>query len=145
MMGRLVPAGTAACVLSVGRGEERDVSSPDHLPVVTLVIERTGGVLAEVELADTGATRRKGLLGRDALAPGTGLYLRPCASIHTWFMRFPIDVVFLGAEGRILKIVARLAPFRLAWGGLHARDTLELPAGAASRAGLLAGDRLSVR
>jgi hypothetical protein len=112
---------------------------------VTLVIERTGDVLARVELADTAATRRTGLLGRDALAPGTGLLLRPCASIHTWFMRFPIDVVFLGRAGEILKIGHQLVPFRLAWGGWHVRDTLELPAGAASRAGLQVGDRLSVR
>lgn len=121
------------------------LAHPDHLAVVTLVIERTGDVLARVELADTAPARRKGLLGRNALAPGTGLLIRPCASIHTWFMRFPIDVVFLGRTGQVLKIVGRLVPFRLAWGGWHARDTLELPAGAASRAGLQVGERLCVR
>ena len=121
------------------------MSTPGDLPVVTLVVERTGDVLARVEVADTAAARRLGLLGRDALAPGTGLVIRPCASIHTWFMRFPIDVVFLGRAGEVLKIAERVVPFRLAWGGWNARDTLELPAGAASRAGLHVGDRLSVR
>ncbi len=94
------------------------------------------------EVADTPSSRRRGLLGRDGLAPGTGLLIRPCSSIHTWFMRFPIDAVFLDRDGRVVKIAERVGPFRLAFGGRAAAATLELPAGAAAGARLSVGDIL---
>ncbi|MEW5982509.1 MAG: DUF192 domain-containing protein [Acidobacteriota bacterium] len=106
------------------------------------MIERTGECLARVEVAATPSSRRKGLLGRDRLEPGTGLLLRPCASIHTWFMRFAIDVVFLDGERAVVKLVRDVRPFSVVWGGRAARDTLELPAGALAGVDLDIGDRL---
>jgi uncharacterized membrane protein (UPF0127 family) len=83
----------------------------------------------------------RGLLGRAGLEPGEGLLLRPASSVHTFFMRFPIDVVFLGAEGEVLKIAPELAPWRTA-GARGAKAVVELPAGEAARVGLMVGDRL---
>jgi uncharacterized membrane protein (UPF0127 family) len=85
--------------------------------------------LAHAELADTALRRMKGLLGRDGLAEGAGLVLTPCNSVHTWFMRFAIDVVFLDGAGTVLRAVRSMRPFQLAWGGFRARTTIELPAG----------------
>jgi hypothetical protein len=114
------------------------------LPVVVVTLARTGAVVARADVADTADTRRRGLLGRDGLAPGTGLLIRPCGAIHTWFMRFPIDAVFLRRDGTVTRVRVRIGPFRLAWGGWRADDTLELPAGAAAAAGIEPGDRLVI-
>ena len=113
------------------------------LPVVTLRIARTGAILARVEVAATSSTRRTGLLGRTGLEPGTGLLIRPCSMIHTWFMRFPIDAVFTDRGGTVVEIAEHVGPFRLAWGGWRARDTIELPAGVARAKGLVVGDTVS--
>ncbi|HXV57135.1 MAG TPA: DUF192 domain-containing protein [Gaiellaceae bacterium] len=95
-------------------------------------------------LAETPLARARGLLGRPGLEPDEGILLRPASSIHMWFMRFPIDAVFLDGEGRVLKVAAGLRPWRLA-GCRGAKAVAELPAGACARAGLAAGDRLTVR
>jgi uncharacterized membrane protein (UPF0127 family) len=76
--------------------------------------------------------RGKGLLGTAALAEGAGLWIEPCNSVHTWFMRYPIDVVFTAADGRVVAVRERLAPWRLTWPAWGARAALELPAGAAA-------------
>lgn len=67
----------------------------------------------KVELAGTFFARVKGLLGRKTMAPDEALVIYPCMSVHTWFMRFPIDVVFLDKKGRILRVVRNMAPYRL--------------------------------
>jgi uncharacterized protein len=95
-------------------------------------------------LAETPLTRLRGLLGRAGLERGEGLLLRPASSIHMWFMRFPIDAVFLDPEERVLRVVEHLAPWRMA-GCRGAKAVVELPAGEAGRVGLAVGDRLSLR
>jgi leader peptidase (prepilin peptidase)/N-methyltransferase len=92
-------------------------------------------------VAATPLARLRGLLGRDRLEEGQGLLIRPTWSVHTAFMRFPIDVVFLDRNLRVLEVVERLAPWRAA-SRRGARSVLELPAGACARTGLVAGDRL---
>jgi hypothetical protein len=99
----------------------------------TRIVDDAGGTLAVATVADRPLTRMVGLLGRSGLAPGDGLVIRPCNAIHTWFMRFPIDVVFLDADGVVLRAVEALPPFRLASGGRRARVTIELPAGTLRR------------
>jgi uncharacterized membrane protein (UPF0127 family) len=86
----------------------------------------------------------RGLLGRDQLAPGEGVLLRPAPSIHTFFMRFAIDVVFLDWDLRVLRISEHLRPWRVA-GCRGARSILELRAGAVEERGLRVGDRLLIR
>jgi uncharacterized membrane protein (UPF0127 family)/CheY-like chemotaxis protein len=102
----------------------------------TVVCERTA-------IASTPWRRMRGLLGRASLTSGEGMLLCPAPSIHTAFMRFPIDVVFLDQNLRVVKIDAELAPWRMA-SARHARAVLELPAGEAQRRELVVGDQLGV-
>ncbi len=95
---------------------------------------RTGERLAEtVEGAFDSTTRNRGLLGRDSLAPGSALILAPCTSVHTWFMRFPIDVVFVSKVGEIKKVRPAVGPWRLA-AAWNSFAVVELPAGGAGDA-----------
>jgi uncharacterized protein len=77
----------------------------------------------------------RGLLGRRGLESGEGLLLRPASSVHTLFMRFPIDVVFLGGDGEVLKVARRVPPWRTV-GCRGAKAVVELPAGEAGRRGV---------
>ncbi len=102
-----------------------------------------GSIVAEqVQVADTIWSRFWGLMGRRSLPQGPGLFLKPTSSIHTTFMRFPIDVVFLDREGRVVKVVPELKPFRVTASLMSAHSALELPAGAAAQAHVEPGDRL---
>jgi uncharacterized membrane protein (UPF0127 family) len=96
------------------------------------------------ELADRPLARMRGLIGRQALPAGEGVLLKPANSIHTAFMRFSIDVLFLDRDLRVLGIVERMRPWRLA-SKRKARRVLELSAGESARRGVRVGDRLSVR
>ena len=82
-----------------------------------------------IEVAGTATGRARGLLGRDCLADGEGLLFKRCASLHTFFMRFPIDVVYADRNGRVLKLANALPPFRICAAPLRAFYALELPAG----------------
>src|SRR5579859_1249332 len=102
-----------------------------------------GRVVCErCRLADGPIARMRGLLGRRTLPRGEGLLLRPAGSIHTLFMRFAIDAVFLDGEQRVVKVVAALRPWRAA-SARGARVVVELAAGEAERRGVQAGDRLT--
>ena len=85
----------------------------------------------------------KGLLGRRGLESGEGLLLRPTGSVHTFFMRFPIDVVFLARDGEVLKVAQAVPPWRMA-GARRAKAALELAAGEAERRGIQTGARLDM-
>ena len=100
-------------------------------------------VCPELSVADTAPSRMKGLLGRRSLGEGEGLLLRPAASIHTAFMRFPIDAVFLDAEMQVLRVETNLRPWRVA-AQRGAKAVVELPAGAAENMGLAVGLTLSL-
>jgi uncharacterized membrane protein (UPF0127 family) len=83
----------------------------------------------------------RGLLGRSELPVGEGLFLKPCGSVHMFFMRFPIDVVFLDRELSVVGVVPELPPWRMA-GRRGAKVTLELAAGEAARRGIAPGMQL---
>jgi len=83
-----------------------------------------------------------GLMGRRSMPEDGALLITPCSSVHMFFMRFAIDVVFLGREAQVVKIVSGLKPYRVAFGGRGAHSALELPAGAVERRGIAVGDRL---
>lgn len=109
-----------------------------------LVNRRTGQTIASVvEIADTRRTRRRGLLGRDVMDPSAALILTPCCSIHTAFMRFAIDAVFVDRDGRVRRIVRELAPWRAAWCA-RAHAVVELAAGALRSREVLVGDAIYV-
>jgi uncharacterized membrane protein (UPF0127 family) len=105
--------------------------------------ERGGLICERCVVADTLFSRARGLLGRDQLGADEGLLLTPESSIHTWFMRFPIDVVFLEADLTVLAVRENVKPWRTA-GQRGARSVLELPAGTCARRGLRPGDRLTL-
>jgi uncharacterized protein len=108
------------------------------------ILRPAGQIVCEdCELAVTFARRLRGLMGRRALASGTGLLIRPGASVHTCFMRFPIDVVFLDREHRVLRVAEAVRPWRLV-GARGARAVVELPAGEAARRALRAGETLRI-
>lgn len=109
-----------------------------------IVAEPPGARLAVAEIAETRVSRMVGLLGRSSLAAGDGLVIEPCSMVHTWFMRFPIDVLFIDADGRVVRAVDALGPFGMAWGGWHARTTIELPAGTLRSAGVMPGARVRI-
>ena len=92
-------------------------------------------------IADRPLSRLRGLLGRSELPAGEGLLLRPSPSIHTWFMRFPIDVLFLDRDLRVLAVRPEVRPWRMAW-QQGARAVLELAAGEALSRDIRPGDQL---
>src|SRR5262249_10095966 len=110
-----------------------------------LLNERTHETIAtEVELASTRATRRRGLLGRDGLDPSTALMLTPCLAVHTAFMRFSIDIVFLDRDGFGVKMVSDVRPWRMA-ASASAHSVIELAAGSLQRHAVAIGDRLYLK
>jgi uncharacterized membrane protein (UPF0127 family) len=110
-----------------------------------LIVNVTQGeTLCVGELADRPLPRMRGLIGRRGLPAGEGLLLQPAPGIHTAFMRFPIDALFLDGGMRVLAIVERLGPWRVA-SRRRARAVLELAAGECSRCGVKVGDRLTLR
>jgi uncharacterized membrane protein (UPF0127 family) len=112
--------------------------------VPNLTLRREDGrVVAEsVVVADSTGRRLRGLLGKKELPSGHGVLLRPAWSIHTAFMRFPIDVVFLDADQIVIKIVPNLQSFKTA-SCRGAREVVELRAGECERRGLALGDRVA--
>lgn len=83
----------------------------------------------EAEVAESAFERMRGLIGRDRLERGRGMLITKCNCIHTFFMRFPIDATFLDGQGRIVKTVKGIRPWRpWVWGGWRARSVLETAA-----------------
>ncbi len=104
----------------------------------------TRGVLLadRADVADTSRKRRTGLLKHDRLPDGEGLWIAPCEGVHTFGMKFAIDVLFLSSKKTVLKIRPAMPPRRISL-CLRAHSVLELPAGAAARTGTQPGDQLA--
>lgn len=115
-------------------------------PDVTYQLEniRSGSVVADrVLTAFDSKARKKGLLGCDGLPAGSALIIAPSNAVHTWFMRFSIDIVFVARNGRVLKVRAAVRPWRVT-GALRGFAVIELPAGTLERSQTLPGDTLSL-
>jgi hypothetical protein len=95
-------------------------------------------------MADKLWQRIKGLLGKKELAPGHGLVLKPCNSVHTFFMFFSIDVLFVDKANRVIKALPNLKPFRLTFLYFNASIAVELPAGLIQASGTSEGDILQL-
>lgn len=95
-------------------------------------------------LADDFRSRLVGLLGRSSLEPGEALVLESCRSIHTAFMRFSIDAVYIDRRGEVVKLVAALKPFRVSGVLRGAASVIELPSGTIARTNTALGDQLSI-
>ena len=94
------------------------------------------------DVADTSAKRRTGLLKKDKLAPGEGLWIAPCESVHTFFMKFAIDLVYLDKKKQVRKVRHAVPPWRLS-ACLTAHSVLELPAGTIAQSRTQPGDQLT--
>ncbi|GIU75531.1 MAG: hypothetical protein KatS3mg004_2618 [Bryobacteraceae bacterium] len=107
------------------------------------ILNRTRGtVLAtRAETAGESGSRRRGLLGRESLEAGEGLWIVPCEAVHCFFMKFTIDVVFLDRKKRVVKVRPSLRPWRIS-GSLRAHSVLELPEGTIRATGTQPGDEL---
>ncbi len=88
--------------------------------------------------------RMKGLLGRKGLMRGEGMWISPCVGVHTFFMRFPIDVVFLSSSGKVLAVVDDMKPWRHSPFYFSAAGVLELPSGRCAEMEIHPGDTLEV-
>lgn len=108
------------------------------------VHERSGKVLAEeLEMPRTMFGRGLGLMFRESLAPGAGMWINPCSGIHMLFMNFPIDAVFLDSSECVKKVYRKLpAWYGVVWWELGARSVLELPSGSTSDIDLQRGDQI---
>ena len=104
----------------------RPQSSETRLQVLN--ITRHAVLASRLEVANSGSRRSKGLLGRARLDPGEGLWILPCEAVHTFFMQFPIDLVYLDRKNRIRKIRSAVPPWRLS-ACLSAHSVLELVPG----------------
>ena len=106
----------------------------------------SGKVLAEVLiLADTLLARMRGLLGKNALVSGEGLWIKPCKGVHTFGMRFPIDVLFLDRQLRVIAVSKSMPPNRLTRIHFKAASVLELPSGTAELTATVTGDMISIK
>ena len=103
----------------------------------------TGQTLAgNLLMAETPMSRTRGLLGRNGLPEGEGLLLRPCLGVHTFFMKFPIDLVFLDRRNRVVAAVKDLKPHRMTGLVRSASSVLELPAGTVEASGTCVGNEI---
>jgi uncharacterized membrane protein (UPF0127 family) len=96
-----------------------------------------------IDVADTSQKRRVGLLKHERLNTGEGLWIKPCESVHTFFMKFAIDLVYIDRKHRVRKVRNAVGPWRLS-ACLTAHSILELPAGTIEQTGTRSGDELKI-
>ncbi len=104
---------------------------------------RGSELAAEARRANTFLSRLVGLLGRSSLSPGEGLLIQPCSSVHTAFMRFTIDVVYIDKEGRVVKTAPDMRPFRIGGVFKPSCSVIELPEGTIGATRTVPGDELA--
>jgi uncharacterized membrane protein (UPF0127 family) len=119
----------------------KDTSQVDRNGVVRVVADNGRVVCETCKVADGPVSRLKGLLGKRRLGSGEGLLLRPANMVHTWFMRFAIDVVFVDGDLQVVGITHDAGPWSVT-GRRGARSVIELPAGECRRRGIETGAKL---
>ena len=118
------------------------MGSTYDLPKIRVRNVTKGTTLADgASVANTSETRRTGLLKHERLNPGEGLWIVPCEGVHTFRMKFDIDVVYLSKSKKVLKVRARMPKSRISF-CLRAHSVLELPAGMTESTATEAGDQL---
>jgi len=114
-----------------------------EVPQQVLNVTRGTVLATRLEKAHTASTRKKGLLGRDGLLPGEGLWIAPCESVHTFFMRFPIDLIYLDRKLKVRKVRHGVGAWRVS-ACFSAKSVLELPAGTALETRTERGDTVEI-
>ena len=120
-------------------------SSKDRSQIQVENLTRDQTVVTACEVADNEWTRFRGLIGHAPLVPGEGMLIMPCSSIHTHFMGFPIDVLFVDKDHQVVGINENLKPWRFGRMFRRVRYVIELPPGTVAATGTEAGDQLQVR
>ena len=110
-----------------------------RLKIVNLT--RNTELASSAEVADSAMARNKGLLGRSGLEPGGGLWIVPCQSVHTFFMKFAIDLVYIGKDKKVKKVRSSVHPWRTS-ACFSAHSIIELPAGVIQNTHTARGDQL---
>ena len=101
-------------------------------------------IVTEGDVADRFWSRLKGLIGRTSLAPGQGLLIRPSKGVHMWFMRFPIDVIYVGEGDRVVDVDENMRPWAIGRPRAAARYVIEVPAGTVAATHTRPGDQLEI-
>ncbi len=113
--------------------------------VVKVIDESRGTVVAShTEVAETSFTRMKGLLGRQGLDAGAGLWIRPSSGVHTIAMKFSIDGIGLDSKRKVIRLWQNLVPYRITSVSTRLRSVVELPAGRIAECGVQLGDTLTI-
>lgn len=120
-----------------------DAAPSVHGRILVRNLTRNTELADKAELARSGVKRSKGLLGRKKLASGEGMWIIPCEAVHTFFMQFSIDLVYLDRKLRIKKIRSNVRPWRIS-ACLTAHSVIELPAGTIRDSGTERGDTLEI-
>jgi len=108
-------------------------------PVAILNVTRNTQIASRAEIAGSGMKRSKGLLGRKGLERGEGMWIVPCEAVHTFFMQFALDLIYLDKKNRIRKVRSNVSPWRVS-ACLSAHSIIELPVGAIRDSQSQAGD-----
>jgi uncharacterized protein len=119
------------------------IPHPSGGRVVVVNVTRNTQIANRAEIAGSGMKRSKGLLGRKGLAPGEGMWIIPCEAVHTFFMQFPIDLIYLDRNHRVKKTREAVPAWRLS-ACLSAHSILELPAGTIRKTQTERGDVLEI-
>jgi len=120
---------------------KREPGSPEFLRAQNLT--RNTGIGDRIEIAGTAARRNKGLLGRKGLNAGEGLWIVPCEAVHTFAMKFAIDLLYMDKAHRVVKVRHAVRPSRIS-GALRAHSVIELPAGTLAATHTQRGDQLQL-
>lgn len=110
-----------------------------------LNITRNTTVATDVRVADNYFKRLQGLMGKARMQPDSGLWIVPCNDIHSFFMRFEFDAIFLNRENTVLYLLERMKPWRISRFVKGGRAVLELPAGTIKASATEIGDQLSLQ
>ncbi len=126
----------------IARSDSR--SSPDPEPRLRMMnVTRQVQLASSVEVATSGAKRSKGLLGRKGLSRGEALWIVPCEAVHTFGMRFALDLIYLDRQHRIRKVRRNVPPWRIS-ACLTAHSVVELAAGSISETDAQPGDQVEL-
>jgi uncharacterized protein len=113
------------------------------MQLITVKDETRGTLIGNrIEVADSSLTRLVGLLGRRGVDAGAGLWIKPSSGVHTVFMRFPIDVIGLDKDRRVIKLWNNLVPWRVTSVSTQLRSVIELTAGRIAECGVQVGDQI---
>ncbi len=130
---------------SRGRATSKFVPCYSLSKLTVLVRNQTRNTVLgdRIDVADTSAKRRTGLLKHERLNAGEGLWIKPCESVHTFFMKFAIDLVYIDRKFKVRKVRQAVGPWKLS-ACLTAHSILELPAGTIEKTQTQAGDILAI-